>query len=202
MNLDGIEQLLVAQLKKRLPPEAIIRPGPVVALPLGGMRPTVFVHGARFDDLDGKSREGARIGRRRVEAPGRTGIAEERPAKITIEVVCVASAYTTVKTMSEVVSPAVLRELSAQREFLVASTASQSSRLTFADFQPVLHQAETTVKEESDLSYHCSRMVFHLNGFLHTRITKKGGLQPAAKAANKKAAKKKKAKRKQRPSQP
>ena len=51
-----------------------------------------------------------------------------------------------------------------------------------SDFSVELALAETAFEQDKDTSYHCGRIVFHLNGFLHAIITKRGGLLPTTKA--------------------
>ena len=100
-----------------------------------------------------------------------------------IEVVCIATAYATVKALSQVISSAVLLGLNSKREFPVGALANKSVLLSFSDLNASLNRAETFVKEEKDLSYHCGRLVFHLEGFLHVLITKRGGLRASTSSA-------------------
>ena len=75
MNLDSIETLLVAKLTRLLHKKVDVRAGPVATLALGGMRETVFIHAARFEDNNGITPDGASIARRPVRSGRVTGIA-------------------------------------------------------------------------------------------------------------------------------
>lgn len=180
MNLDAIETLLVAQLARLFRRRADVRPGPVAALPLGGMRETVFVHASRFEDHGGVTPDGATIGRRPVRRGRVAGIAEERPSRIILEITCIAASYARVKALAEAITPTVLVALASEREFALGASANRLASVKFADFQPSLSLAETMREEDGDLSYHSERLVFHLDGALHVLLSKRDGLRPRA----------------------
>jgi len=177
MNLDSIETLLIAKLTRLLRKKADVHAGPVATLALGGMRETVFIHAARFEDKNGITSDGAFIGRRPIQSGRITGIAEERPCLIVVEITCIATAYTRVKVLSEVVSPTILLALACEREFALGASANQQSSLKFADFQASLNLVESSRHEDDDVVFHVERLVFHLNGSLHVLLSKYGGLK-------------------------
>lgn len=180
MNFDGIETRLLADLKRTLGRGASVIAGPAVTPVLGGMEPTVFVHAGRFIDNGGVTADGARVTRRPVREGRRSGIAEERPGRICVDVTCVATAYKTVKDLSTLIAPRSLLSLTVAREFPVGQLANGSVKIAFADFAPSIALSESFVKEETDFRYHAQRLVFQLDGFLHTWVTASGGLRPAA----------------------
>lgn len=177
MNLDAIENLLVEKLKRLLRKQADVLPGPVATLALGGMQETVFIHAARFEDHNGITPEGASIARRPVRSGRVSGIAEERPCLIVVEITCIATAYSRVKTLSGEIAPATLLALSCEREFELGSSANRQSSLKFADFKSSLNQVETIRQEDDHLVIHLERLVFHINGALHVQLSKYGGLK-------------------------
>jgi len=197
MNLDPIEALLLPSLKRLLGRKVDVVPGPAAAPALGGMRPMVFVHARSFADGGGITPEGDRVARRPLREGRMKGFAEERPGRIVIEVTCLAQAYRTVKDLSGVISPQVLRSLESLTELAVGKLPNGQARLTFADFAASLAGAEFRREGDDDIAWHVGRLVFHLEGFLHVRVTGRGGLAPKprvrpAAGAKKKAKKKKK----------
>jgi len=178
MNFDGIESRLVADLQRSLGRGVAVRAGPEVTLALGGMEPTVFVHAARFDDAGGVTAEGAHISRRPVRDGRRSGIAEERPGRISVEVVCIAAAYKTVKELSTTIAPVSLLALTRERQVLVGDSGKGAVRLKFSDFTASIASAETCVRVENDLRYHRGQLRLRLDGFLHVWITTSGGVKP------------------------
>ncbi len=177
MNLDSIETLLVAKLTRLLRKKVDVRAGPVATLALGGMRETVFIHAARFEDNNGITPDGATIARRPVRSGRITGIAEERPCLIVVEITCIATAFTRVKALSGVITPAVLLALACEREFSLGASANQQSSIKFSDFQASLNLVETVRREDDNLVFHLERLVFHLNGAVHILLSKHGGLK-------------------------
>jgi len=177
MNLDTIELLLVEKLKRLLPKQVDILAGPVATLALGGMQETIFIHAARFEDHNGISADGASIARRPVRHGRVSGIAEERPCHIVVEVTCIATAYNRIKTLSGEITPEILLALACEREFELGTSDNRQSSLRFKDFQATLNQSETIRQEDDHLVFHLERLVFHINGALHVQLTKYGGLK-------------------------
>jgi hypothetical protein len=177
MNLDAIEILLVAKLRRLLRKQADVLAGPVSTLALGGMQETVFIHAARFEDHNGITPDGASIARRPFRRGRVSGIAEERPCLIVVEVTCIATAYSRIKALSEEITPEILLALACEREFELGASGNRQSSLKFTDFQACLNQAETIRREDDDIVFHLERLVFHINGALHVQLSKYGGLK-------------------------
>lgn len=177
MNLDAIEILLVEKLKRLLRNQADVFAGPVATLALGGMQETVFIHAARFEDHNGIAHDGASIARRLVRHGRVSGIAEERPCLIVVEVTCIATTYSRIKALSGEITPEILLALACEREFELGASDSRQSYLKFTDFQACLNQAETIRREDDHLVFHLEGLVFHINGALHVQMSKYGGLK-------------------------
>jgi len=177
MNLDPIEVLLVEKLEKLLRKQADVLAGPVSTLALGGMQETIFIHAARFEDHNGITPDGASIARRPIRKGSVSGIAEERPCLIVVEVTCIATAYSRIKALSEGITLEILLALACEREFDLGASVNKQSSLKFTDFQACLNQAETARREDDDFVLHLERLVFHINGALHLQLSKHGGLK-------------------------
>lgn len=178
MNLDAIETLLVEKLKRLLRKQVDVLPGPVATLALGGMQETLFIHAARFEDNSGNTPDGAAIGRRPVRSGRVSGVAEERPCLIIVEVTCIATSYSRIKALSSEISPEILLALACEREFELGTSDNRQSSLKFTDFQSNLSHAETIREEDDHLIFHFERLVFHINGTLQVMLSKYGGLKP------------------------
>jgi hypothetical protein len=177
MNLDAIEILLVEKLRRLLRKQADVLAGPVSSLALGGMQETVFIHAARFEDHNGITPDGASIARRPFRNRRVSGIAEERPCHIVVDVTCIATAYSRIKALSGKITPEIMLALACEREFELGASDNRQSSLKFTDFQACLNQAETIRREDDDLVFHLERLVFHINGALHVQLSKYGGLK-------------------------
>jgi hypothetical protein len=177
MNLDPIENLLVGKLGRLLRKQADVLAGPVSTLVLGGMQETVFVHAARFEDHNGITPDGASIARRPLRNGRVSGIAEERPCLLVVEVTCVATAYSRIKALCREITPEILLVLACEREFELGASDNRQSSLRFTDFQACLNRAETNRREDDGLVFHLEQLVFHINGALHVQLSKYGGLK-------------------------
>lgn len=177
MNLDVIESLLVEKLKRLLRNQADIVAGPVATLALGGMQETVFVHAARFEDHNGIAPDGALIARRLVRRGRVSGITEERPCLIVVEVTCIATSYSRIKALSGEISPEILLALACEREFDLGASDNRQSYLKFIDFQANLNRAHTIRREDDHLVFHLEDLAFHINGTLQVQLSKYGGLK-------------------------
>jgi hypothetical protein len=194
MNLDSIELLLVEKLRRLFRKQAEVLAGPVSSLPLGGMQETIFIHAVHFVDHNGatSTSDGASIARRPFKNGRVTGLVEERPCHIVLEVSCIATTYNRIKTLSGEISPEVLLILACEREFELGVSANRQSSLKFTDFQVSLNQMETTRQEDDELVYHMAGMTFHLNGALHVQLSKYGGLKSKPQSLKKSVVKKEK----------
>lgn len=194
MDFEPIENLVVTELGRALGRKTSVQAGPAYTPPLGGMQPTVYVHAARYEDFQGVATNGAQTSRIRVRRGRRWGTGEERPARLTIEVICIAAAYQTVRELSSVITPRTLLALKGLDEIDLAQASSRFGRLTFKDFTSHLAFAESAIRIEEELRYHSQRLSFELNGFLHSWIPEP---KPAKKPTTTKASEKASAKPKQ-----
>ncbi len=196
MNLDAVELLLKRHLTKRVGRAVAVRIGAEVTPPLGGMRPVVFVQASRFEDLGGVTIDGAQVARRPISPSSKSeGIAEERPARVVIEVSCVAATHAGVNELCAELTPEVLRRLEIEHTLQVGAPDDPRVALSFLDFSASLHRAEFAPRERDGHSYHGARLEFHLSGFLHVKIAKTGRLEPAARKRPKAATVKKAARK-------
>lgn len=170
MNLDRIEDVIVPSLKRLLGRKVAVVQGPLASPKLGGMQPMVFVHAAAFEDDGAGERRPVREGRYR-------GFAEERPGRIVVEVSCLSAAYATMKDLCTAISPQVLRSLEYEREFEVGQLPNRTVRLAFRDFTAGLARSDYVRVDEGEVSYHLARLEFHLEGFLHVTVTRRGRLK-------------------------
>ncbi|MFT5657490.1 MAG: hypothetical protein ACI9KN_000763 [Gammaproteobacteria bacterium] len=139
------------------------------------MQETIFVHASRFEDDNGITADGATITRRPFRSGRVSGIAEERPCLIVVEISCIATAYSLIKALSEVITPQVLLVLACAREFELGASSNRQSSLKFTDFQASINQVETIRREDDDLVFHIERLIFHLQDALHVQLAKQGG---------------------------
>lgn len=180
MNLGIIETHLLAALQRALPGGVALASGPPVAGPATSLRAEVFAHAARFEDFSGVTAEGARIARRpaRVD-PDVSGFVEERLARIVVEVTCVCATLRQIQELCALVAPPALLALETTPDPLLTALPDGSVSLRFADFAAALHACETTRELHESVPFHRGRLTFHLDGFLHVRVTRRAGLDAA-----------------------
>lgn len=188
MTLDGVEAVLVARIQDAVGRAVDVRSGPVTALPLGGMRETIFAHAVRYEEQKSSDPEGNRIGKWPFRKGRVAGFEEVRPGRVVIEVSTIANTHARVQALSRLVSPAVLLVLTTERSFNVAESANRLVSLTFSDFNPGLSLSGTQWTREGEVSYFTGRLVFHLEGSLHVLVTRQDGLQAADKAVSREGA--------------
>ena len=176
MDLGVIETFLQAAVKRAVPPEVAVMPGPPVAGPATGLRAEVFVQVVRYEDLGDVTDEGARVARRPARAAKLAGFAEERPARITVEVTSVCAARAQMHRLCSLVAPPLLLALDTMPDPALATLPDGSVSLVFSDFTAVLAGCETTRQVHDAAACHEGRLTFHLNGFLHTCVMQRGGL--------------------------
>lgn len=167
MDFEAIENVVVSELGRALRRKALVQAGPSHTPPLAGMQPTVFVHAARFEDFEGVTANGAQTTRRRVRQGRRWGMGEERPARLSLEVTGIASAYNTVQALGSVLTPRTLLALRALKQVDLTKLPPRFGKLSFEDFSCHLALAESSIQVDDELRYHSQRLVFELNGFLH-----------------------------------
>jgi hypothetical protein len=177
MNLGVIEGQLLPAVRRAVGSRAAVRPGPAVYTSVTGMKFDVWVHAARFEDLGGVTADGAATARRPVRLPpGQRGFAEERPARIVLEVTCTGPTCEGVQSICGDLPPAVLLALETMPHPELSGLPNGSITLRFADFGAVTGGAAVTHRTGGDASYFAGVITFHLNGFLHVTVTRRGGI--------------------------
>jgi len=165
-------------LKRTFGSKVLLIAGPESPPPLAGLEPTVFVHAARFIDHEGRTEDGARIGRRAVRGPGRQrGFEQERPARIVVSVTTISATHRQVQELCEPVAPEVLFRLETMPDVLLGVRPSGGTLLSFEDFHACLHGTQYGRDDVDGIGYHWARLTFHLDGFLHVRISGNGTLR-------------------------
>jgi len=177
MNLGALEAHLVEALRQRLPGSPLLVAGPAFAGPVTGARPEVFVHAARFDDLGGATPEGARIARLPWQAVvGASGFAEDRPARIEIDVSFVCAQAWQARALAGQAATPLLRSLETLSAVSLGDPADGLGSLVFTDQRAVLHACRTERHEHDGVALHHALLTLRLNGFLRVRLAAPGGL--------------------------
>jgi hypothetical protein len=177
MNLGVIEAQLLPAVRRAVGSRAAVRAGPPVYGPVTGMKFDVWVHAARFEDLGGVTAEGAVTARRPLRLPsGQRGFAEERPARIVLEVTCTGPTCEGVQSIYGDLPPPVLLALETMPHPELSGLPNGSITLRFADFGAVTGSAAIVHRMAGDASYFAGILAFHLDGFLHVTVTRRGGI--------------------------
>lgn len=156
-------------------------------------KPEVYVYLSSFTDFGGVTLDGGRVARR--PARGRRtlkGYVEERPGRIVLGIeVCVAD-YRHAQAIREMMLAPLMVHLESIRELEVSKTEDGSTVLVFGEILPTLHRFDIVVEHDGDSPLYCGQLEFHLDGFLHLQVMKRGGFKksPPAKAPAKKVVKK------------
>jgi hypothetical protein len=177
MNLGAIESRLLPAVQKAVAGHAVARAGPPVRSTVTGMKFDVWVHAASFQDLGRLTAEGAATARRPVRlGTNLRGFAEERPARIVIEITCTGPTAAGVQTVCGAVPPAVLLALETMPHPELSSLPNESVLLRFADFTAAVSAATTSHCLAGDAGYFEGVVTFQLDGFLHVTLTRRGGV--------------------------
>lgn len=178
MNMEKIDSLLVTRLRRVLKREARLVKGPPGLTATAWFKPEVFVHSSTFEDFGGATPEGTHTARRTVTLPPSfKGFAEERPGRIVVEIHCFAAAYALVQKLCALITPTALLALELLPEIPLVATLDNSVQLTFTDFSAHIQTSSFSCNQKEEVLYYCGHTVFYLNGFLHVKVTKRGGLR-------------------------
>ena len=178
MNMEKIESLLVTRLKRVLKRDARLVKGPPVLSAAAWFKPEVFVHSSTFEDFEGLTPEGTHTARRVVTLPPSfKGFAEERPGRILVEIYCFAATYALVQKLCALITPTALLSLESLPEIPLADTLNDSVKLTFTDLSAHIKTSSFSYKQQEENLCYFGHTVFHLDGFLHVKVTKRGGLR-------------------------
>ena len=186
MDARTIEAFVERRLRQAVGKRVRITRGPVVLAKSGALRPEIFIHAANLEDFKGVTADGAHTTRRPAKGPGTFwGYQEERPGRIVLVVSCMAGTYETTQELCKSILPAALLSLETLPRTLLGSLLDDSVHIHFDDFVPSLYSAEFGVGVNEGNSIYSGRLVFHLDGFIHVWVTKRGGLsrQSTGKAA-------------------
>lgn len=174
MNLGVIETTLVDRLRRALGSEIEWIRGPAARGPATGLRPEVFVHAARFDDLDGRGRDGARAGRWRASQGKSSGWREDRPAQIEVDLGCVCGLHAQAQELAGHVVPLALEQLGRLRALRLSDVLDRERVLCFADHDAVItRQLCTALGDAAQVL-----TTLRLTGVLQVKIVAADGLAP------------------------
>ena len=197
MDARKLEVYVEQRLKRLLGRGVTITRGPARFPVLGGMRPEVFLHAASLEDFGGVADDGTRAAREPVKGPSTfRGFVEARPGRVAFIVTCTTGSHDGTQELAGTVSPAVLLALAQSPPVLLGGLKDGSTTIGLVNYLPSLHGAESTLLREDELSCFCTRLVYHLDGLIQVRVSKRGGLGSATRKkrrAVKKSATKKKA---------
>lgn len=188
MNLGLLEGLLLPAVQRAVASRATARAGPPVRGPTTGMKFDVWVHAARFEDLGGVTPEGARAARHPVRVDSRRrGFAEERPARIHIEITCTGPVHAGVQEICGLIPPPVLLALETMAPPELSGSDGGGVDLRFGDFTAAVASVTSQHIQTDRGAYFIGMVGFQLEGFLHVTLTRRGGIVrpgPTAAAAN------------------
>ncbi len=177
MDARIVEKLLEARLKRLFGKNILLTRGPFVVSKFGGIRPEVYFHVSKLEDFGGITVDGANISRRSVKGPSTLkGFAEERPGRMIVTVTCLSGSYDILQEVLKTISPSVLLALEQVPGFSLGPSQSDAVQLRFDDFQACLASAELNSETTEKFSYFRGTLIFHLNGYIHVRVTARGGL--------------------------
>ncbi|GJL56715.1 MAG: hypothetical protein NPIRA02_38470 [Nitrospirales bacterium] len=169
--------MLEERLKRLLGKQVLFTRGPLVVSQFSGIRPEVYCYVSKLEDFGGVTTEGARIARRSVKGPTTfKGFEEERPGRMIVTVQCLSGSYDILQELLRVVSPAVLLGLELVPGFTLGSLPKDTVQLRFDELHACLASAELQAEHDGELSYFLGTLLFHVHGFIHVRVTERGGL--------------------------
>ena len=171
-----IEEFLEKRLSRLLGKQILVSKGPLAITKYSGIKPEVFVHISKLEDFEGIMPDGAHTTRRPASGPSTyKGFEEERPGRITLTITCLAGSYKLVQDICNLLTPGVLLSLEMLPRIPLGSLPDDSVQLYFEDYTANLHKAEHGRITIEDSSYFNCELAFHLNGFIHVWLTKRGG---------------------------
>lgn len=171
-----IEDLLVKSLYKVLRKKVAVSKGPFFETKFTGVHPEVFIHASKLIDFGGIMPDGARTVRRPALGPATyKGFEEERPGQIVLLITCISGTYTLLQNVCKVVAATILSSLQMLPKIPLGSLPDKSTQLHFEDFTSNLHSEQLDRVTVDEVAYFKGELIFHLNGFIHVLVTKRGG---------------------------
>jgi hypothetical protein len=176
MDARKVEGFIGKRLKRTLGKQISVIGEPVAITKFSGIKPEVFVFVSNITDFDGLMPDGAHTARRPVKGESTyKGFEEERPARITLTVSCLAGNYKLLHEICNLVTPATLLALELLPRFTLGSLPDDSVELFFEDFTSNLHTADYSRLTQNNTPFFKADLVFYMNGFIKMWLTKRGG---------------------------
>ncbi|WP_447971150.1 hypothetical protein [Nitrospira sp. M1] len=177
MDARFVEKFLEDRLKRLLGKQILFTRGPLVVSQFSGIRPEVYCYVSKLEDFGGVTTEGAMIARRLVKGPTTfKGFEEERPGRMIVTVQCLSGSYDILQDVVRMVAPSVLLGLELVPGFSLGALPRDTVQLRFDELHACLASAELKAEHDEEQSYFLGTLIFHLNGFIHVRVTERGGL--------------------------
>ena len=178
MDARKVEQFLDKRLKRTLGKQITVTQGPSAITKFSGIKPEVFVHVSNITDFNGLMPDGVHIARRPApEVSAYKGFEEERPGQITLTISCIAGNYKLLHEICNLLTPATLLTLELMPRFSLGSLPDESVALYFEDFTSNLNTADYSRLTQNNTAFFKADLLFHITGFIHVRLTKKGGFK-------------------------
>ena len=174
----SIEEQLLKAIRKVIDKEILVFTGPFDETKNTGVRPEVFIHAHSLLDMNGVMPDGAQVSKRPVSGPSTyRGFEEERPGRIELMLTCTTGNYKLLQEISSQLTVATLSELQMLPKIPLGQSKDKAVTIQFEDFTHQLHKAELNRIVSGDYDYFKGVLTFYLNGFIHLRLTRKGGFK-------------------------
>ena len=181
-----IEDQLEKRLRKILDKDILLSIGPFVIRKYTGIQPEVNIHAGKLTDFEGRMEDGAMVARKPVQGPSSyKGFEEDRPGRIEISITCTTGNYKLLQDICSQLSISVLAELQMLPKIPLGVSKKDTEKLEFVDFNKSLHSIKFTYEDGTDHAFFKGKLIFHLNGFIHVYLTRRGGFRSKATTAKK-----------------
>ncbi|MEJ2595254.1 MAG: hypothetical protein P8100_09060 [bacterium] len=176
-----IEDQLEKRLRKILDKDILLSKGPFVVKKYTGIQPEVNIHAGKLIDFEGRMDDGARVARKPVQGHSTfKGFEEDRPGRIKIAITCTSGNYKLLQNICSKLSVSVLSELQLLPKIPLGASGKDTEKLEFVDFTKTLHRIKFTHEQGADHAFFKGKLIFHLNGFIHVYLTRRGGFRSRA----------------------
>lgn len=174
MNLGAFEAPVLRRLSDTLGSTIQWRRGPVRSDPASGLLAEVFLHAARFEDLDGQlpGGGGARAGHWPAQVGNAHGWREARPARIEFDVGCVCGRPDQAQELSGHVVPIVLETLSRLADVRLTAPSDAERVLRFAHHDAVIVRQAAAWMDDAA----CVTTTLRMTGVLQVQVVAADGL--------------------------
>ena len=172
MNLGPFEEHLLPVVRDAVGRDAVVRAGPPRVNEATGLRLEVCVHAVAFEDVETTDRGWHLPARRPAEMPdGGLGFAEERPARILIEITCTGPAHALLQQACGDIAAPVLVALESMPRPVLSGSKETGTTLRFDDLVAAVSGVSTRFEPDVDGGYHSARLRFRVDGYLHVTVT-------------------------------